>query len=428
MEPSRPMVLCDPVTAARGSFATLDGRTKQRTRITQTKTKSYRAAPRIGVVCSMSDSRSREQAVSSGGARMAAFLRSAMSTRGMSRRRGHASLSGSGVYRSRSCPLRTSWRFRTAARRRRKPQRAGPLDAAGLFRRLRHHSFEGDSRRLASSRTACRNHGIGCGTRCVAIAPLSGSFETRGFFRTFVSGQALLGIRVTRSVRGERPECFTSHGSGFRHRCVAPRRFAGDSNLVALVGVSSSRGSFDGPSNTQMEPSRPMVLCDPVTAARGSFATLYGQKTKDFGSVFHPGKLRLLGVHRGVVLLRDPLVARGRGARFGVVISVAATSKEKEHLAAAAIELIWVTSASSSNGRALSGSGARPCVVEHRRFLHRSNVRGGVVAGGRVEGCADGQHSGVVRLHRCGAALGVVRSAGAIARVSIWRGLIRGAV
>ena len=162
--------------------------------------------------------------------------------------------------------------------------------------------------------------------------------------------------------------------------------------------------------------------------ARGSFATLYGQKTKDFGSVFHPGRLRLLGVHRGVVLLRDPVVARGRGARFGVVISVAATSKEQEHLAAAAIGLIWVTSASSSNRRALSGSGARPCVVEHRRFLHRSNVRGRAVAGGRVEGCADGQHSGVVRFRRCGAALGVVRRAGAIARVSIWGGLIRGAV
>jgi hypothetical protein len=104
------------------------------------------------------------------------------------------------------------------------------------------------------------------------------------------------------------------------------------------------------------------------------------------------------------------------------------SSVPTEHLAAAAIGQIWITSASSSNGRALLVNGARPCVVEHRRFLHRSNVHGGPVAGGNIEGCADGQHSGVVRFGRCGAALGVVPSAVAIVRFSMWRGLIRGAV
>ena len=42
---------------------------------------------------------------------------------------------------------------------------------------------------------------------------------------------------------------------------------------------SSLRGAYEPTvqPNTQMEPSRQTVLCDHVTAARGSFATLDGQ-------------------------------------------------------------------------------------------------------------------------------------------------------
>ena len=68
--------------------------------------------------------------------------------------------------------------------------------------------------------------------------------------------------------------CFTYRGSGFATSGVVPRRFAGDSGVVVLAGGSSGEGAFYKPSNTQMEPTRPTVLCDPVTAARGSFATL----------------------------------------------------------------------------------------------------------------------------------------------------------
>ena len=68
--------------------------------------------------------------------------------------------------------------------------------------------------------------------------------------------------------------CFRYRGSGFATSGVVPRRFAVNSGVVALAGGSLGEGSFDRPSNTQMEPTRPTVLCDPVTAARGSFATL----------------------------------------------------------------------------------------------------------------------------------------------------------
>ena len=52
------------------------------------------------------------------------------------------------------------------------------------------------------------------------------------------------------------------------------RRLAGWSNVVAFPSVPASAPTCERPSNTQMEPTRPTVLCDPVTAARGSFATL----------------------------------------------------------------------------------------------------------------------------------------------------------
>jgi hypothetical protein len=41
-------------------------------------------------------------------------------------------------------------------------------------------------------------------------------------------------------------------------------------NAVVLASVSSGTGSFEGPSNTALEPSRPTVGCYSVAAARGS--------------------------------------------------------------------------------------------------------------------------------------------------------------
>ena len=67
-----------------------------------------------------------------------------------------------------------------------------------------------------------------------------------------------------------------SHRPPFRcrRRCPRTRRLAGDSNARALSRVSAGARSFEGPSNTRMEPARPTVLCDPDTEARGSFAAL----------------------------------------------------------------------------------------------------------------------------------------------------------
>ena len=83
-------------------------------------------------------------------------------------------------------------------------------------------------------------------------------------------------------------------------------------------------------------------------------------------------------------------------------------AKTKEYLAAAAIGVIRVMSASSSHERALSGSGARGPGWAHQ-FQHQSNVAGPAVDGGRVEGRAHGRRRGSSRFRRCGAALGVVR-------------------
>ena len=68
----------------------------------------------------------------------------------------------------------------------------------------------------------------------------------------------------------------------FRHCWRHHAPLGGSFDVVARSGVLGFEGSFAGPSNTQMEPSRPTVLCDPVTAARGSFAPLARQRTKKF--------------------------------------------------------------------------------------------------------------------------------------------------
>lgn len=51
--------------------------------------------------------------------------------------------------------------------------------------------------------------------------------------------------------------------------------------------------------NTQMEPTRPTVLCDPVTAARGSFATLGPDKRYDSVDRFGSANRSPLGDYSG---------------------------------------------------------------------------------------------------------------------------------
>jgi len=139
---------------------------------------------------------------------------------------------------------------------------------------------------------------------------LAAGSKRRGLFAQSCWASTHSAIRVTRSVRGERPECFTYDGLAFATVGVTTRRFTGGSDAGALASVSSRAGSFDGPSNTQMEPTRPTVLCDPVTTARGSFATLYRRRKRRTSDHTASGFLRLLGVHRGVVLLRAAGVIR----------------------------------------------------------------------------------------------------------------------
>jgi len=154
-------------------------------------------------------------------------------------------------------------------------------------------------------------------------------------------------------------------------------------------------GSFARPYNTALEPaafsSRALVG---ATGRRGSARTLYGQSTKDVGSFFNRGKLRRFATDRGAWLLRANCAGRGRGAHSNVSISVAATSEEPEHLAAAPVGVMRVMSASSSSQLGLSNSGARPRVIEHHRFSHRCDRRGSSVAGGRAERPGNTHRSG----------------------------------
>jgi hypothetical protein len=76
--------------------------------------------------------------------------------------------------------------------------------------------------------------------------------------------------------------------------------------------------------------------------------SLYGQSKKDFGSFFIRAGCGFSVSTAASCCCVTFSWARGRGVGSGVVISVAATSKEEEHLAAAAIGVMWVMSASSS--------------------------------------------------------------------------------
>ena len=145
----------------------------------------------------------------------------------------------------------------------------------GLFTGWRPPSFarRGWLEALGSSRRAVEGHRIGSWLSVAFPAPQRGWFNTPGLLRgAIVQAQSESG--VTRPVRGERLASSTCRVSGSATAGVAMRRSAGQSRVVALSNVGVYEGSFDAPSNTQMEPSRPTILCDPVTEARGSFATL----------------------------------------------------------------------------------------------------------------------------------------------------------
>ena len=182
------------------------------------------------------------------------------------------------MFRSPWCPRRTSWLFRTAARRQRPSPHSATIAAAGLVERLSQSSFEvlGDSRRLASSRTACRYPRIGRGTRWRRHRAALGAHSTRlagsdvrvgpGLTRQSghpVGSWSTAGVfQVSRfwvspSVRRSAPLC----GSFERRR--SHTRFVRRGLIRRAVQHANGAVAPDG-------------LCDPVTAARGSFATLDG--------------------------------------------------------------------------------------------------------------------------------------------------------
>ena len=104
----------------------------------------------------------------------------------------------------------------------------------------------------------------------------------------------------------------------------------------------------------------------------------------------YPGSLPFLGVHRGVGLLRNVLACcgYGRASRFR------SWSRHRRRPRASGCcdhrdRLRHVGVVNRSIGVRSSG-GARGCVVEHRRFLHRFDVRGAGRRGGTRRGAGQG--------------------------------------
>jgi len=99
--------------------------------------------------------------------------------------------------------------------------------------------------------------------------------KRRGLFAPVVSGQDAFGHSGHQI--GSQKTAGAFHGCwrfGFRYRWRHHAPLGGSFERRGTLGRLGFDGSFGRPSNTQMEPSRQTVLCDPVTAARGSFATL----------------------------------------------------------------------------------------------------------------------------------------------------------
>jgi len=144
--------------------------------------------------------------------------------------------------------------------------------------------------------------------------------------------------------------------------------------------------------------------------------------------VFHPGSLRLLGIHRGVVPLRDPLVARGHGARSGVFdlgrgneqkTRASGCCAHRGHSGHVGVQFERTGSLGQRRARRTGWVSSGPA---------SSNVAGPAVDCGRAEGLGKVTVLGCHRFVDVAPLWGLFEGASAIARVSISRGLIRGAV
>ncbi len=157
----------------------------------------------------------------------------------------------------------------------------GTVDTAGLVTAgASIHSSVSVTRSSGSSRTACWGHRHRSRQSVASPARrLAGHSKRRSLF---AQSRAWL-IRIFGS-----PGPFAENGrsvSRVTARVSSPlgvstRRSMGHSCVVASQ-ASSLVDSFEGRPNPQMEPTRPTVLCDPVAAARGSFAPLDGRRTED---------------------------------------------------------------------------------------------------------------------------------------------------
>ena len=125
-----------------------DGRNKEHGSRRRRRNRSW-LLRNIGVVCITSESVPRELALSGGGA-LSSVRSLRVPTRGTSRRRGHVLARGSGVSRSRRCPIRTSRLSRTGGASEAEPlPRSGTVPAGGLFKPLRHHRSTSSVLRVA---------------------------------------------------------------------------------------------------------------------------------------------------------------------------------------------------------------------------------------------------------------------------------------
>ena len=152
-----------------------------------------------------------------------------------------------GVVRSCRCPTRTSWHVRTAARQWRGWQLSGTVDAAGWFTagaNIRSSRWVTRVVALVSNGRLRSPESVAAGGG-VAIAPLGSSSKRRSLFGQSSRAMTCSDIRVTRSVRGERPQGCTWHGSGVVTVGVTTRRSAGHSCVVARSGVFVHENQFE---------------------------------------------------------------------------------------------------------------------------------------------------------------------------------------
>ena len=200
---------------------------------------------------------------------------------------------------------------RTVARQRRNP-REGSDTVGAVVVDAWAPAVERDGRReaLVSFRWAVQGHRIGSRLSVAFPAPQRGWFNTPGLLRgAMVRAQSESG--VTRSVRGERVTSSVV--------CWVPPRLmspcaARRVNWTSWHSRTSAcrRAHSTGPSNTQMEPTRRTVLCDPVTTARGSFATLASQRP----CITAHGMVQHRGDHankESSALHRDPAITDSPG-------------------------------------------------------------------------------------------------------------------